>query len=469
VPLTPIQRWFFEQATCDPHHWNQSLLLEPQAFLDPQVLQEAIQHLLEHHDALRSRFQQAEQGWQQMIHAPDSEIPVEAVDLTALPSAEQWQALERQATALQGSLNLTDGPLVRFALFELNPAGTPVQRLLIVIHHLVVDGVSWRILLEDLQTAYQQLSQGQTVQLPAKTTSIQQWSQCLQDYAHSETLRRDAEYWQDLLQAPISPLPVDTPAQSMTVASLQTHELVLSAAETQALLQELPQTLRVQVQEVLLTALVQTLTPWAGTPSLVLDLEGHGREDLFETVDLSRTVGWFTTLFPVRLTLAPGLEAAAALQSIKTQLRQIPQGGIAYGVWRYLAANPSPQFTSPVRFNYLGQADASFTPSSLFRWATEACGPGRSGRHFTPYLLDINGFIRDGRLRLHWTYSTRLYPQTTIQDLVQQFEHHLRSLLKPGQTPEPYTPTDFPLANVNSSDLNKLLLKLAQTGEEQRL
>jgi len=469
VSLTPIQHWFFEQAICDPHYWNQSLLLEPQNLLDPRVLQQAVQYLLQHHDALRSRFQQAEQGWQQMIYAPDSEIPVEAVDLTALPSAEQWQALEAKATQLQGSLDLTTGPLLRVGLFQLNRDGAAVQRLLIVIHHLVVDGVSWRILLEDLQTAYQHLIQGQAVQLPAKTTSVQQWSQCLQEYVHSDAARQQGLHWQEGLRNPPGTLPVDTTAQFVTVASLQTIELALSTAETKALLHELPQTARTQVQEILLTALVQTLAQWAGRSSICLDLEGHGREDLFETADLSRTVGWFTSLFPVQLNLTPNLSPAAALQSIRTQLRQIPQGGIGYGLWRYLSADPSARNypTSSVRFNYLGQADASFNPSSLFRWATEPCGPSRSDRHCTPYLLDISGLVQAERLQLTWAYSDRLYQKTTIQHLVQQFEQNLRSLLTCSQTPEPYTLNDFPLANIHQTDLNKLLLKLNQAGGEK--
>lgn len=470
IPLTPIQHWFFEQTTYDRHHRNQAVLLEPQEFLEPQVLRQAVQYLLQHHDVLRSHFQQSRKEWQQVIHGSAPEISIERVDLTSLPTSEQWQVLEHRATELQSSLDLSCGDLVRLALFALNPDGTPVQRLLIVIHHLVVDGVSWRILLEDLQTAYHHLKQGQSVQLRAKTTSVQQWSQRLQDYAHSEAMQQEAEYWQMVVSEEVSAFPVDQTTESISVASLQTIEVILSPTETQTLLHELPQALRVQVQEVLLTALVQTLTTWAETSMVTLDLEGHGREDLFETVDLSRTVGWFTSLFPVRLTLAPELEAAEALQSIKTQLRQIPNGGIGYGIWRYLSAD-QPSLTavnSSVRFNYLGQADASLNQLSLFRWATESCGSSRSDRHTTPYLLDISGLVQAEQLRLNWTYSDRAHNQTTMQHLVQQFEQNLRSLLhyNPIQ-PNTYTPTDFPLANVNQTDLNKLLLKLSQAGGEQ--
>lgn len=468
VPLTPIQHWFFEQAACDLHHWNQAVLLEPQEALEPQVLQQAVQHLLQHHDVLRSRFQQIEQKWQQTIHDSASEIQVELVDLTSLPASEQWQALDCQAAILQSSLDLTKGDLIRLALFTLNLDGTPVQRLLIVIHHLVVDGVSWRILLEDLQTAYHHLNQGQTVQLPEKTTSVQQWSQCLQDYARSESMQ-EASHWQTAVSEKAIALPVDQATESISIASLQTIEFVLSSAETHTLLHDLPQTLRVQVQEVLLTALVQTLTTWASTSTMRLDLEGHGREDLFETVDLSRTVGWFTSLFPVRLTLTPGLETVDALRSIKTQLRQVPHGGIGYGIWRYLSAHePSFNPASQVRFNYLGQADTFLNQLSLFRWATESCSSNRSARHHTPYLLDVSGLVQGEQLNLTWSYSDQVHHKTTVQDLVHQFGQNLRSLLFCNQTqPNAYTPTDFPLANVNQTDLNKLLLKLSQADGEK--
>lgn len=465
VPLTPIQHWFFEQTTCDHHHWNQAVLLEPQELLDPQVLQQSFQHLMQHHDVLRSRFQQTQQGWQQIIHNSAPETPIELVDLTFLPTSDQWQALECRSTEFQKSLNLIQGDLVRLALFTLNLDGTPVQRLLIVIHHLVVDGVSWRILLEDLQTAYHDVKESQLVQLPAKTTSVQQWSQRLQDYADSEMMQREASYWQTVVSEAAIALPVDQVTESIPISSLQTIELTLSPTETYTLLHELPQTLRMQVQEVLLTALVQTLTTWIDTSTISLDLEGHGREDLFEAIDLSRTVGWLTSLFPVRLTLVPELETVEALQSIKQQLHQIPKAGIGYGVWRYLSADqPSlAGVNSPVRFNYLGQADTSLNQLALFRWATESCGSNRSDRHTTPYLLDISGLVQAEQLRLTWTYSRHVYDHTTMQDLVQQFEQNLRSLLHCNQTqPAIYIPTDFPLANVNLTDLNKLLLKLSQ-------
>ncbi|MBD0390025.1 MAG: amino acid adenylation domain-containing protein, partial [Nostoc sp. C3-bin3] len=174
VPLTPIQHWFFRQNLLESHHYNQAVLLEAQQAIAPDILRQSIQHLYIHHDALRLRFEQTNSGWQQVIVPPESEVTLTRCDFSTLLAAEQQPAIEAAATKLQASFDLSSGLLIQVALFDLGIH--QASRLLIIIHHLAVDGVSWRILLEDLQTVYQQLSQGKTVNLPAKTTSFKQWS-----------------------------------------------------------------------------------------------------------------------------------------------------------------------------------------------------------------------------------------------------------------------------------------------------
>ncbi|MGI8505171.1 MAG: amino acid adenylation domain-containing protein, partial [Hassallia sp.] len=335
VPLTPIQHWFFQQNFPYPHHWNQSVLLEAQQQLDPQLLATAIQHLLKHHDALRLRYEQTEFGWRQFITSADNSQLFTHIDLSAVAEALQAQAIETTATEIQASLKLCQGPLVRVALLELG--SQKGQRLLVVIHHLAVDGVSWRILLEDLQTAYHQLSQGKLVKLPAKTTSFQQWARLLQDYAVSKTLQQELDHWLSLSSATVSPLPVDYPGGNNTIADSHTISVHLTEAETTALLTEVPATYNTQIIDVLLTALVQALTPWMRSSTLLVNLEGHGREEIFNHVDLSRTVGWFTSEFPVLLSLEKVSQPPGdALKTIKEQLRRIPNRGIGYGILRYL-------------------------------------------------------------------------------------------------------------------------------------
>ncbi|NEP60516.1 MAG: amino acid adenylation domain-containing protein, partial [Symploca sp. SIO2G7] len=273
VFLTPIQKWFFEQNLPAPHHFNQAVLLEVRQAINLALLEKALQHLLLHHDALRLRFEQTESGWQAQS-SPDVSVPLARWDFSGLAVAEQTSAIDTKATELQASLNLSTGLLVRVGFFDLGVHQT--SRLLIVIHHLVVDGVSWRILLEDLQTAYQQLSRGEQVQLPAKTTSCQYLSQKLREYARSTSLQQELDYWLNESRKESIPLTVDFPEGENTVASVDSVSSTLSFPETQALFKEVPKAYNTQLKDILLTALVQAFSQWTGERVLLLDLEGHG-------------------------------------------------------------------------------------------------------------------------------------------------------------------------------------------------
>jgi amino acid adenylation domain-containing protein/non-ribosomal peptide synthase protein (TIGR01720 family) len=471
VLLTPIQRWFFEQEFAEPHHWNQAMLLEVRQRLDPALLSRVVQQLLIHHDALRLRFVFSASGWQQINALPDEVVPCTRVDLSALPEAEQRPAIEAAAAELQASLNLESGPLVRVALFDLGP--NQLNRLLLVIHHLAVDGVSWRILLEDLHRAYQQVSYGETMKLPPKTTSFQGWAQQLSEYVQSAVLEQELDYWLVSSRFGVAPLPVDYPAgkNANTVASACNVSVSLSAEETRALLQDVPQAYNTQINDVLLTALVQTFAQWTGTGCLQVDLEGHGREEILEGVDLSRTVGWFTTVFPVLLDLTEASHPGEALKSVKEQLRRIPNRGMSYGLLRYLKEDTAiaeklralPQ--TEVSFNYLGQFDQLLSPDGMFALAKESSGSAYSLLGRRSHLLEIDGFVAEGQLQLDWTYSSNLHQRATVERLAEGFMASMRSLIAHCQSPESgsYTPSDFPFAKLGQKDIDKFIAKISQT------
>lgn len=444
VPLTPIQHWFFEQELIDPHHWNQAVLLQAKQKLAPELLAAAVKQLIHHHDALRLRFTATETGWQQFNAPPDEVVPFSHIDLSTLPADDRLSAMETRVNQLQASLDLAQGLLLRVALFDVGIEQP--QRLLFIVHHLAIDGVSWRILLADLQTAYQQLA------LPPKTTSFQHWAYRLQEHARSQL--------SDLptLQ-PSMALPVDYSDGTNKVASTRNVTISLTTAETQALLQEVPKAYNTQINDVLLTALVQTFAQWTGESALLIDLEGHGREMLFADVDVSRTVGWFTSLFPVRLDLGAIASPQAALMSIKEQLRQIPNNGIDYGIQRYLANNLEIAVSPQVAFNYLGQFDATRSQLSLFELAPETEGITRSLRGKRSHLLTINGSVSQGKLQLSWTYSNTIYQASTIETLAQGFLVALRSLITHCQSPTAggYTPSDFPLVKLDDATLDRLI------------
>ena len=461
VPLTPIQRWFFEQKFADRHHWNQSLMLEASAPLDARLLEGSVNRLVLHHDALRLRFSRDSDGWKQANAAPDGSVPFSHLDLSSLSNEAQAGALEEAANLLQASLNLETGPTMRVAMLDL---GEPKPaRVLFVIHHLAVDGVSWRVLLEDFQTMYEQLRQRRAVSLPAKTTSFRSWSTQLAEHAKSTQLKNELDYWLKTLQKRSRQLPVDYPGGVNTTASARSVSVSLDVEQTRSLLQEVPAAYNTQINEVLLTALAQSMSDWIGDTSILIDLEGHGREELSENSDQSRTVGWFTTMFPVMLRLeddAPG----EALKAIKEQIRQIPNRGIGFGLLRFgndpdVSESLHGLQQPDVSFNYLGQFDQMIYGSTLFSLAAESTGNARSLRDRRPHLLEVNGSVAGGQLWMIWTYSENIHDRATIERVAENFMKALRQLIDCCLSPNMggYTPSDFPMANLPQSKLSKLL------------
>ncbi|MBX3301082.1 MAG: amino acid adenylation domain-containing protein [Nitrospira sp.] len=468
VPLTPIQHWFFEAQHPNPHHWNQAVLLEVRQSLDFTWLTQAVQALVAHHDALRLRFHQNESGqWMQTYAAKESHPICERVDLAALEQEQlrPWpEILEGLATEAHQKLHIIHGPLVRVVYFDRGPDET--DRLLLIIHHLVVDGVSWRILIEDLQMAYRQLEQGQLVSLPAKATSMKSWREHLGSYADSESLRSELDYWTGE-GATRAHFPCSVTVEDNRVGNTVTVTVSLSVEETHALLHDVPPVYRTEINDILLTALAQTLCGWSGQSSLRVELEGHGREDLFDGVDVSQTVGWFTTRFPV--TLMPGTaEPGAAIQAIKAQLRRIPKKGIGYGILRYLSSDatirgnfqalPHPLVT----FNYLGQIDASFHHGGLFTLAPDSAGISRDPQSKRQDFLAVNAFIVNQQLWIDWTYPLKKSDARMLEDLAHRYVEILQNLIAHCTSPESggATSSDFSLAGLSDTELNKILEKI---------
>jgi len=462
VPLTPVQVWFLEQGFPRSEHWNQAIFLLLLERLAAGPLRQALGLLLDHHDALCLRFEKTPGGWVQMPGIP-GEPALTQVDLGALPPELRTKALEAAAADVHRGLDLRSGPLLRAALFDLG--AEEEGRLLLVAHHLVVDGVSWRILLEDLLAAYRDLHEGRPAILPPGTTPFAEWAERLVEHARSDTLLEEAAYWRSVVTAG-EPLPVDHPGSRNDVASERSVPVELDAEETMALLQEVPAAYRTKINDVLLTALVQAFEPWTGNPRLLVDLEGHGREDLFPDVDLSRTVGWFTTHFPVLLDLSETLEPGEALRTVKEQLRRVPENGIGYGLLRDLAGDPGLRGIHPpqVSFNYLGQLDQALGGDTPFAPAREASGPARDPRAARRCPIEVAGRVLEGRLRISWRYSEALHERSTIERLAWAYIDALKGLIDHCRSSEAggFTPSDFPLAGLDQAQLEKIATRVGQ-------
>ncbi|WP_424101444.1 amino acid adenylation domain-containing protein [Moorena producens] len=467
IPLTPIQHWFFEQNLQQMHHFNQSLLLSVSSQIKPDLLSKVVEKILEHHDALRLRYQKKSNSWQQINSGKSESIPFQVVDLSKFSETEQITLLEQTATEQQASLNLSDGPIMRVVLFNL---GSQIEgRLLIIIHHLAVDGVSWRILLEDLFEAYNQLSRGETIKLPEKTTAFQDWAVHLVEYGQSQKLQSELDYWLNQPWSGIVSLPIDylEGKANNTVGNAVNVTQTLSQEETTALLQEVPSAYNTQINDVLLTALVQSLGEWMGTETVLIDLEGHGREELFTDVDLSRTVGWFTSMFPVQLQLSSE-DIGEALKSVKEQLRKIPERGIGYGILLYL--NQDEQIRTQlaglpkaeVGFNYLGQFNSSQSQQVSWQGAWESSGANQSSQINRAHLLDINALTVESQLQITWTFNSRTHNPLTIESVAEKYMNALQNLIAHCQSPDAqgFTPSDFPAVDLTQEELDDLMAEI---------
>ncbi|HEY6324431.1 MAG TPA: amino acid adenylation domain-containing protein, partial [Thermoanaerobaculia bacterium] len=468
VPLAPPQHWFVAQELAEPGHFNQAVLLRSGERLAARCLAQAVSAVIDHHDALRLRFTPGIAGWSQ-VYAEVSGPPAFCHgDLAALPQPRLAAALTAFAARLQASLDLTRGPVFRAALLDCGEAGS---RLLLVAHHLVIDGVSWRVLLEDLEQAYRQVLQGGRAVLPAKTTSYRQWSQGLARIMAAGGFGSELPYWLALAAAVPAPPPLDFAGGTNRAADASSVIEWLAPEHTAVLLAEGPHRYRCEVETVLLAALVEALGPWTGERRLLLELERHGREPVIPATDLSRTVGWFTAFVPVLLDLRAAEGVDADLKAVKERLRTIPSHGVGFGALRYLAADAAVadsgagaaaelrRISPQLGFNYLGQLDRALDRGSWFEPASEPAGPPRHAQQRRRHLLEIGCSVVGGSLRTAWTFSRAVHRPETVARLAASFLAALHRVVDFWRSTgrAAYTPSDFPLAALDQAAIDRLL------------
>ena len=496
LPLTPIQLEFFAAAEPHPEHYNQALLLGVRRRLGaapPALWRQATGRLLAHHDALRLRFTAAAPaappiaaiaaivpaattaaiavvagtagaaGWEQRLESPGAAPPFAWIDLAALPPAARPAALAAAAAALQGSLDLGRGPLLRLAFF----AGEAAEdgRLLVIVHHLAVDGVSWRILLEDLETL---LAAGEggaaAASLPPKTASYRAWALALREVAARGELASEEPYWLALAAAAAPRLPVDFPGGDNPEGAAREVTVALDREATRALLQEVGAAYHTEINDLLLTALAEAVAAWSGERRVLLALEGHGREEVAGDLDLSRTVGWFTAVFPLLLDLRGAAEPGAALCAVKEQVRPVPRHGVGFGILRRLsggavAAALGALAEPELSFNYLGRFDELLDGAGRLFPAAEPAGPTSPPRRRRRQLIDVVGLVGAGRLQMRFVYGQRLHRRETVAALAEGFARHLEALIAHclARPRGGFTPSDFPLAALRQQELEALL------------
>ncbi|KIF77587.1 hypothetical protein QR77_34615 [Streptomyces sp. 150FB] len=444
VALSPAQRWFFANpvgAAGDPNYYNHPYYLTVRPDVTAEHLESALRVLVDHHDALRLRFARGEDGeWRQWSEPTGMEVPFERVDLTGTPAEERAARAEALAIGLQSGLDLATGPVLR--ALHLHTDGEP-DRLLIICHHLVVDGMSRGLLLEDLTTLTEQAVTGVPLRPPLKTTSFRDWTDRVGEYAADEELLAEVPFWLEQVaptpegvRAPV--VPVDHEGGSREMAYMETAEVRVSAEDTAAV-QRLAVGRRASLSDALFAAAASVLAEWTGSDSCRFAVAGHGRPHRFPDLDLVRTVGWFQIYFPLAIDVA-GAGGMALVQSVHRQLSVVPDSGFGYAVLAGQHADPAlrarltggeqPLFS----FNYMGESGFEQTSAhtSLFGHCPDSYGPCQDGACTWPYLFDLMPAIVDGALVLQIYYRSSIHDAATVTALAERIADRFRALAAPG-------------------------------------
>ncbi|MFL5071599.1 MAG: amino acid adenylation domain-containing protein, partial [Xanthobacteraceae bacterium] len=482
LPLTPIMRWQLTRGSIE--RFSQAMLLQVPARLEEDHLIAALQTVLDHHDALRLRLAApaARSGDWSLEVAPPGAVRAVAccrrIDVSALDHAARRACIAEQAQAAEMRLAPAAGVMVQAAWFD--AGAVRAGRLLLLVHHLAIDGVSWRVLVPDLAAAWEAIAAGRLPMLPPRGTSFRRWAQRLAAHAHDPALLGELAHWTAMLSKPSLSLidePLD-PARDIT-GSAGHLTLTLPAAITEPLLTRVPAAFHGGINDVLLTGLVVAVADWCRrrgrgeSNALLLDLESHGREEIFD-VDLSRTLGWFTTMFPVRLdlgtrdlndALAGGAALGRAVKDIKEQLRGMPNKGLGYGLLRYLnpqTASQLSEFAAPqIGFNYLGR----FAAPTAADWAEADDAPrliGGDPAMPLAHCIDINAVTLDGadgaKLTATWSWASATVTEEAVRELAERWFAALEALVHHASRPGAggRSPSDVPLVTLSQAEIERL-------------
>ncbi|MEE9372229.1 MAG: condensation domain-containing protein [Saprospiraceae bacterium] len=462
LEMLPIQHWFFEEHKIAPQHWNQAISFDLPNKLSEDIVQQAINQIIVRHDALRLSFTSIKGKWKASILKPEKINSFQYIDLSHLSIKKQNVEIKKLSTSIHTTFILSEGGL--FKCFYFGCGKKQDDQILMVAHHLLVDNLSWQIIIQDITTILEQLKQGINPLLLSKSISYKNWSEHLMLLVKTQKFRDDFKFWKtqakDLEKFPVDfeyTLPVNE-------ASIQTAFFSLNVESTQFLLTDIHPIYQTNTNEVLITALIMAMKTWRGITRLCLGLERHGRETTEADIDFSNSVGWFTTYFPVALDLGMKDDVGEKIKSIKEQLRKIPHGGISYGVHRYLYKGSGKQkkidHLPAVIFNFLGvQKNIYSEVLGIGRSIYSKTRDSQSERH---HMLEFNVSIVDKRLEVKLSYSNQLHKFSTIKDLLSNFEKTIYTLIDHclSKDRSVLSPSDFPDVDINQDDLDKLLDQL---------
>jgi len=430
-PLSPIQHWFFQQPFTPRSYWNHLAVITSQTPWDSTVLTQSLTKIINHHQELRTIF-------------PNGKPRIR-------PSARGASYFAGKNLAspdeLNKHINIQQGPLIVYGVLQQNQG----CQLAIAIHHLIIDGVSWRILLEDLTQQYQAYLKGTSCTLPPETDSYATWTEELESFSQHHLLLREVPYWKKQGGHP-SPIRRPQPPKPLRKDSFRDFHLKFEGETTKRLLEEANRAYNTNPQDLLLTALLLAFHHWRGTEHLPVALESHGRMALRAPMDLTRTLGWFTSLYPHVLDLPEDRDLRQVIIHIKEGIRRIPRQGIGYGILQFLTPKEKRKGLTfenqpDISFNYLG-----VIPNNL------AIHLGASPECPMPYALEINAFVTSGELEIQFGYAHSLFSHEDFNHFIRLFKESLTNLINHCRTQETYqlTGSDYGDVTLTNTDIDSL-------------
>ncbi|WP_281278968.1 condensation domain-containing protein, partial [Paenibacillus kobensis] len=444
--LTPIQHTFFDWNYQKPHHFNQATMLYCEEGFNVTALQQSVKALVVHHDMLRSVYRDK---LQRVLPVQESKL-FDWNEYELKHSDPISQIVEQKSTELQRSIDLEQGPLMKVGLFHTADG----DHLLLCLHHLVVDGVSWRILLEDLKAGYEQALQGKEVVLPAKTVSYKDWAEALAEYSQSIEMKQETKYWREICeQVKDGAIQGDLDGQPTEYAHMQ---LELEKESTRQLLYEAGKAFGTEINDLLLSALGMAVKQWKGQDYVAIEMEGHGREEIHKAVKMDRTVGWFTSVYPI--VLQGSEDPEETIINTKEMLRTIPNHGIGYGVAKYLGPYKWPDVEAGIGFNYLGHMDHELGAEGRIRASNLSCGSSIADDNMPKQGIAMNGSVSGGKLRFAIAYNKGRYSAQSIEQFCQNYVQSINTIVQHcvSQKEVIKTASDFGAPNMSASDFKQL-------------
>lgn len=454
IGLLPIVSWFFEQNLHNVHHFNQSIFLKMNKVMNISMLESIVQKLIQHHDALRVNYD-SDSGalyYNSKHLAPKDWIYY--YDLSTNDEVEQDANIQLLGSKIKASLNIEESVLFKVCLFDCG--GERGSYVLMTAHHLIIDAVSWRILLEDFARLYAQLEANQSFELPRKTHSIQQWSASLNEFKNNE-VTDDLVYWKEELATDFPMICTNKKNQLEHTYAKDSITTSLSIKETDILMTTGNVAYNTRPVELLIAALMQSLSSITENDKIIIEIEGHGREEIRENIDVTRTVGWFTSIYPV-LFKRQHQTLEKQIVAVKEKLRNIPRKGIGYGVLRYLTSLLPDTPNKYVRFNYLGQLEQN-SHDDLFEVSNSiSTGEDAARENKLTALIDIVAVILKGQLQISISYSNDHFKNEEMNLFLTSFLSNLKLVIDycNGAEIQGFTPSDFDSIDISEEELEML-------------